>query len=166
MTETNEIPVSERPTPKRTRKVRVSDIVIFAILAAIIAILAVTLYNRVVLKRDVSNAQAVSDQVIADIQKRDGTDAHKLGSPSFQKTYSAAQLTDLFKAKEIATLKPPALDRQIALTGPKGRTVFFIYKYTALKVPFYVRTGITHVGEHWYLTQISGSADESSLIVE
>ena len=165
MTELQETRVTERPALKNNRKVRKSDIVIFAIIGVVIVALSVFLYNHLVLKRDVSNAQTVSDKVIADLQKRDGGAARALGSPTFQKTYSAPQLTKQFKAIELATLKPPALNRTIVYTGYKGRMVFFIYKYTALKVPFYVRTGITHTGSHWYLTQISGSADESSLIL-
>lgn len=173
MAETTEPGVLETPKKRRDipggaprRKIHVSDIIIFAVIIIVIIGLAVFLYNHLVLKRDVSNAQKISDQTIADIQKRDGAAAWKLGDKPFQAKNSATDLTNLFKQEEIATLKPPTLDRTIAFTSKRGRTVFFIYKYSALKVPFYIRTGIMHEGPHWYLTNLAGNADESQLTIQ
>jgi hypothetical protein len=75
-------------------------------------------------------------------------------------------LTLLFKHEEVATLKNPTLDRTIVYNDKTGRTVFFIYKYTALKVPFYIRTGVTKESGGWKLSSLSGSLDESRLIIQ
>jgi len=42
--------------------------------------------------------------------------------------------------------------------------VYFVYEYTALKVPFYVRTTIQQESGHWYLTSVVGNIDESALL--
>lgn len=153
-------------TPRKRRKVKISDIIIFAVLIAVIVGLAVFLFQKIELKQDANRAQVVSDKVIGDLQKRDGTAARALGSSKFKATYSDAQLTAQFKAVEIATLKAPSLDRTIVYDGNKGRVVYFIYKYSALKVPYYVRTAITKDSGKWELTNISGNADETQLLVQ
>jgi hypothetical protein len=154
--------------PKSRRfKIKISDIIVFAIIIAAIVGLSAFLINRLTLKHDVNSAQVVADKTIDDLQKRDGTAARKLGSPTFQKTYSAAALTKQFQTIEVATLKPPKLERTFTFDSPsKGRTVFFVYKYTALKVPFYIRVGVGKQTGGYMLTQISGSADESKLVIE
>jgi len=154
-----------KPSAKRS-KVKITDVIVFTILLAIIVGLAVFLFQKIELKRDASHAQTVSDKVIADLQKRDGGAARTLGSSKFKSTYSDAQLTAQFKAVEVATLKAPSLDRTIVYDGSKGRVVYFIYKYSALKVPYYIRTAITKDSGKWELTNISGNADETQLLVQ
>jgi hypothetical protein len=162
--ESSEPDLRKLPAKSARRKlIRPGELIIGALFIAVVAVLLITLINKLTLKHDVSNARTVSDKVIADIQKRDGAAIHSLGSPNFQRTYSATSLTQDFKSVEIATLKAPALDHQIAIDTPSGRDVYFIYKYTALKVPFYVRTGIAHRSGHWYLVSIDGNIDESQL---
>lgn len=151
---------------KRKLPFKITDLIIFSIIIAVIVILSLTLVRKLGLKHDTAAARPIADKAIADIQKRDGSAARTLGSPTFQKTYTAAQLTTQFKTIEIATLKSPKLDRTIVFDGNKGRTVFFIYKYTALKVPFYIRIGVGEQAGNWKLTQLSGSADESTLIIK
>jgi hypothetical protein len=153
-------------TPKKRRKVRVTDIIVFGILLIIIVGLLVTIFNKLSLKAAVNGARPVSDKAIAALQARNGSAAWKLGDKSFQAKNSAANLTLLFKHEEVATLKNPTLDRTIVYNDKTGRTVFFIYKYTALKVPFYIRTGVTKESGGWKLSSLSGSLDESRLIIQ
>jgi hypothetical protein len=166
MTEIVEPGVLAQGPKRRKLKLKASDIVIFGIIILAIVGLSMFTVNKLKLKNDVSAAQTVSDKAIDDLQKRDGAAARQLGSKTFQKAYTASQLTKQFKAVEVATLKPPKLDRTTAYDGNKGRTIFFIYKYTALKVPFYVRTAVAKSDGAWHMTQISGSADESTLVVQ
>jgi hypothetical protein len=153
-------------TPKPKRKVKVSDIVIFGLLIIIIVALTVVLLNKLTIKHAVDSARPISDKAIAAIQARDGNAARKLGDKEFQSKNSAEDLTTLFKKEEIATLKKPTLDRTIVYHGDNGRIIFFIYKYTALKVPFYVRTAVTESSGQWHLTNLDGTIDESKLIIE
>jgi hypothetical protein len=149
--------------PKRRQFVKPSELIIGLLFIGLVAVLLITLINKITLKRDVSDARTVSSKVIIDIQARNGDAIWRLGSPKFQRAYSPADLTEGFIHLEVATLKTPTLDDQFVVTTSSGRTVFFIYKYTALKVPFYVRTAITHQAGHWYLTGIAGNADETQL---
>lgn len=148
---------------KRRKLVKTNELIIGIVFIAVCAVLVVTIVNKIRLHRDVTAAQAVSDKVITDINKRDGAGIRSLGSPGFQKIYTATELTKDFKSVEIATLKMPDLDQQIVVDGSNGRTVYFIYKYGALKVPFYVRTTIHKQSGHWYLTGVNGNADEGAL---
>lgn len=166
MSETGEeVRVLQGDKPKR-RKLGVSavDLIIFAALAALCVGLAIIIESKLTLKHDVAKARVVADKTIDDLQNRDGAAARKLGTPTFQSTYSAETLTQQFKNVEIATLKKPGLDTQGVYDGAHGRNAYFIYRYTALKVPYYVR--VTILGNHgkWQLTDISGSADVSTLI--
>ncbi len=134
-------------------------------LIIIIVVLAATIISKLALKHEVAAAQVISDKAIADIQKRDGTAAWKLGSKKFQSTFSQSQLTKQFQAIEVATLKPPTLKVKTAFSGPSGKSVFFIYEYDALKVPYYIRTAVSNTSAGWQLTNISGSDAESDLLV-
>lgn len=149
--------------PKRRQFIKLNELILGVIFIAVVVFLATMLISNLVLKNDVNNAKAVSNQVVADINKRDGAAIRALGSPEFQRQYTAASLTQGFTAVEVATYKMPSLDQQIVVDTPDGRDVYFIYKYSALKVPFYVRTDIEHRSNHWYLTAIAGNIDESQL---
>jgi hypothetical protein len=149
--------------PKGRRLIKPGELILSIVFVAVCAVLIAILLNKLRLRRDVSNARTVSDKVITDIRRRDGAGIRSLGSPKFQQTYSAAELTQDFKSVEIATLKTPTLDRQIVVDGSSGRVIYFVYKYTALKVPFYVRTTIQHQSGHWYLTGVNGNIDETTL---
>ena len=157
---------STKPTEakaKRRKLIKPSELVVGAVFIAVCAVLLMTLLNKLTLRRDVSNARSVSDKTITDIQHRDGAAIRSLGSPSFQHLYSATALTQQFKSVEVATLKAPRLNRQIVVDTSSGRTVYFVYEYTALKVPFYVRTTIKQQSGHWYLTGVNGNLDENAL---
>jgi len=163
MSETEETAVLKQ---KRKRlRVRGTDILVFVVIIAAIAILSTVLVSKLTLKRHVEAAQAVSDKAIAALQKRDGNAALALGTPTFKKTYTAQQLTQQFKAVEVATSQAPKLDTQTVYNGKDGQTIYFIYKYTRLKVPYYVRTAIADKSGNWQLTNISGNIDESKLVI-
>ncbi len=149
--------------PTRRRFIKPSELIIAVVFTAVVAVLTITLANKLTLKHDVTSARAVSDKVITNISKRDGTAIRAQGSPKFQKTYTGTELTQDFRSVEVATLKTPQLDRQIVVDAPSGRIVYFVYKYTALKVPFYVRTAVQHQSGHWYLTSITGNINEAAL---
>ena len=162
--DTSEPSLRKLPTkPRRRQLIKPQELVVAAIFIAVVAVLLITLINKLVLDRDIVNARAVSSKVVVDIQKRDGNAIWSLGSPEFQKSYTPASLTRGFQSVAVATLKTPTLVDQISDSEPSGRTIYFVYEYTALKVPFYVRTGIQQESGHWYLTGIAGNIDESDL---
>jgi hypothetical protein len=134
------------------------------IAAAIAA--ALFYFNKQAVAQDVSAAQAVADKVVVAIEKRDGAAARALGDSTFKANNTDASLTELFKDKEVATLKKPQLDRHVVYTNKQGRTVYFIYKYTALKVPYFVRIGVhdNGAGNDWKLANLAGNIDESKLL--
>jgi hypothetical protein len=149
---------------KRKQKiVKSNELILVIVFTAIIALVLTVLINKLSVKHDVTNAQVISTKVIADISKRDGNAIWALGSPSFQRQYTPADLTQGFQAVEIATLKTPTLEQDTVNDASGGHDIDFIYEYTALKVPFYVKVGVEQRSNHWYLTSISGNEDESEL---
>jgi len=165
MAEIVEPGVLQTAKPKRKLRLKITDVIAFAVILAVIAVLVVTLHSKLQLKHDVSGAKVVSDKVIADIYRRDGMAVRSLGSSSFKSNYSAQQLTAQFKAIKVATSQMPKLDRQMVASGNKGRHVYFIYKYSTFKVPYYIRTALAQKNGVWQLITISGSVDESKLII-
>ncbi|HUB93061.1 MAG TPA: hypothetical protein VMB52_01015 [Verrucomicrobiae bacterium] len=151
------------PPKKRRIFIKPRELVFGIILITICVIVSAVAINKIGLERDTTDARTISDRVIAAIAKRDGSAIRATGSPDFQKAYSATQLTQGFENVEIATLKTPTLDRQVIVNTPNGRSFYFVYKYSALKVPFYVRTTVQRESGHWYLTSIAGNIDESVL---
>ena len=149
---------------KRRPFIKPKEFIAIAIFVCIVTLLLNVLISDLTLRHDMSAAKNVSYEVVEAINKRDGTAIWKLGSPVFQRQYSPASLTQGFQSLTIATLKMPTLDTQGYINTPQGRDTDFIYKYTALKVPFYVRIGIEHRSNHWYLTSITGNVDESQLM--
>jgi hypothetical protein len=149
----------------RQQIIRPSEVILIAVFVIIVVVLAVFLFNRLALKRDAANARTVSDKAIASVQERDGNAVWSLGTPTFQKSYTPSELTQDFKNITIATLKPPVLDQESVVDTSSGRTIFFIYRYTALKVPYFIRTAMVKKSGVWKLTALTGNADESQLII-
>lgn len=158
-------PGSKTASVDSGKKLKTIDIVAIVVVTLVVLLLGWTIYSKLSLKHDVTAAQKVSDQTIAALQKRDGAAAYKLGTAAFQKQYSSDDLTKQFRTIETATLKAPALENTTVYKSKDGKTVFFIYKYTALKVPYYVRTAILKQNGTWKLIDISGNADASKLLV-
>lgn len=148
---------------KRRRAIKPSEIVIITLFVVIVVVLVTTLINKLTDIRDVSDARAVSNEAIADVQARNGQAVRTLGSPDFQKNYSATALTQYFRNITIATLKPPKLIDTVDVGSSSGHVVYFIYEYTALKVPYYIRTEIHDNSGKWQLISIAGNENESQL---
>jgi len=142
---------------------RPAEVLIITAVIALVAFISVSIGNKISEDRDVAAARIVSNEVINDIQRRDGAAVRKLGTPTFQSSYSAAGLTRGFVTIEIATLKPPTLIQQTPVKASSGETIFFTYEYTALKVPYYVQTALVKNNGRWEITNIAGNADESAL---
>ncbi|HEY4161337.1 MAG TPA: hypothetical protein VGM08_04720 [Candidatus Saccharimonadales bacterium] len=150
--------------PKRRSFIKPGELIAGVVFVAVCAVLIVTLVNKLALRHDVTSAKTVADKTIVDIKRTNGAGAYALGSPKFKKTISASALTGQFKTIAVTTGKAPTLDRQIVVDGSSGRTVYFVYKYTTLKVPFYIRVGVQHQSTHWYLVAVTGNVDESTLV--
>ena len=151
--------------PKRRKlKVKISDLIVFGVLIIAIVVLSYFIITKIQLKSDVNNARAVSDQVITDIAKRDGTAARKLGNPTFQSTYSAAALSAQFKTIEVVTGAKPSVAGQSVSHGKSGKTVLILYKYPAklANQPYYVQVAVTEQSGKWLLTNISGGSTTQS----
>jgi len=152
--------------PKRRKFIKPTELVFIICFVVVVGLLMNIFISKWTLRRDAGHARVVSDKVINDIQKRDGGAARALGTPTFQKSSTSAGLTSMFKQLEVATLKPPKLDEQFVIDTDNGRTVYFIYKYTALKVPYYIRTAVMNKSGQWQLTGITGNIDESKLVFD
>jgi hypothetical protein len=123
------------------------------------------LSSRANLRSDIAAAQTVADKAVTAIDDRDGAAARRLGTDKFKSSYTDKQLTDQFKAVEVATSQKPTLYQHYVRDGKDGKTIFFMYKYTRLKVPFYLRTVVVETSpDHWELSNISGNVNESSLL--
>lgn len=158
-------------TPKKRMKVRPVDIIFFAVIIVIVVVLAVTLVSKLSLKKTVADARIVTDKAITAVEKTNGTAARDLGSSKFKSSYSADTLTDQFKNIQLVTSSgTPSVDHQTVYNGTKGsgKTVFVIYKFPPklAKQAFYVRMAVNNKDGSWQLVNISGSADESKLIVD
>lgn len=166
MSEIKKTEAAQQPSaPRFSRLPTRTDIIIIGLGIVVAVGLFVVLTNRANLRRDVTAAQAVSDKAITAIDKRDGAAARTLGTAKFKSTYTDRQLTDQFKAVEVATSQKPTLYQHYVSSGKSGKTIFFMYKYTRLKVPFYVRTAIVKTSaNHWELSNISGNVNEANLL--
>lgn len=168
MTEFIEPGVLETPQPRRKLRVRWSDVSIFAGIIVVVALLGALLLNKLTSQHDIASGKVVADQLVGDIAKRDGTAARKLGSSTFQATYTASQLTTQFEAIEPVTSHARTVDRQTLSHGKAGKTVFIIYKYPTKDLAFYIRVSVTQNSKtgQWQLTNITGTANESDLITD
>jgi hypothetical protein len=157
----------EDTTSKPRRRVKPTDLLIIAGFIVVVVLLVIFLIHKLQLKRDVASATVVTNQVIDDLSKRDGVAARNLGNTKFKSTYTAATLTQQFKAIELVTGEKPTIDAQAASSGKSGKTVLVVYKYPKklANQPFFVGIAVTQAkGSHsWQLTNISGSADESKI---
>ena len=163
----NEAPKTDAPGAYEEARLNKWNVLGLIVVGILIAGSAFALYklNSTHQQKEVAAAQVVSDKAIAALQKRNGADARKLGTKKFRTTYSDKQLTDQFKAVEVATTGAPKLDVRIRKNTSSGKNIYFIYKYDRLKVPYYVRTLIVEDSGNWRLSNITGNIDESTLYV-
>lgn len=167
MPENNDPEVAESPSPKPrlSRLPTRTDVIVIGLALAIVVGAFLILSGRANSRRDITAAQVISDKVITAIDDRDGAAARKLGTNTFRSTYTDKQLSDQFKAVEVATSQKPTLYQHYVSSGKDGKTIFFMYKYTRLKVPFYLRTVIVQTSPgHWELSNIKGAVNENDLL--
>ena len=173
MNDTEEQAPAEAPAkhtglkPARRARVRTSDIVVFGIILAVIALVASMLYDYIGTRRDIASAMPTANQVIADISQRDGNAVRELGSDKFKKTYTAVALKTQFQGIELVTSEKPAVHYTVRSSGKSGKTVIVVYKYPKklANQPFYLSVEVTRSNDSntWQLARISGSADQSKL---
>jgi hypothetical protein len=156
------------PRPYEDARWNKWTIISLLVVAVLIAASLITLHKIDVAhqQKEVAGARAVSDKAILAVQARNGAAARKLGTKSFQSTYTDKQLTDQFKAIEVATSAPPKLEIHMVRNSASSDNVYFIYKYDQLKVPYYVRTLVVRQNDTWQLSNITGNIDEGKLFVE
>jgi hypothetical protein len=169
---------AEAPQPKVRRRLRIkpTDIVIIVVFLAIVVGLVVYMSGRLALKHEVTGAKATSDKVIAALAKQDTAAIRATGDKQFQAKNSAESLDTALtfhpenskpiKFGEMYGNSNPTVDQQLVVNNTNGQHVLFIYKYSKLKVPFYVRV-IVAKGTNdtkWTLQGLSASSNESSLL--
>jgi hypothetical protein len=166
MSDTEE-PTVEQSIQKRRKPVTASEIVLGIlgiVFIAAVVVVVIFVMNKISRDHAITSAQPVADTAITAFDKRDGNALYALGSPYFKAHNPAASLTKEAKSVEIATLKTPSIDQKVYVKAHDGNVVYFVYKYSALKVPFYVRVDVQQQNGHWYLTALNGDMDEGTLL--
>lgn len=162
---------------RKTRrfKVKVSDIIIFAVIAAVIVGMTIFIVHRLSLKHEVSQAQPVADKVVTALSKQDTQSLRMLGDKSFQAKNSAESLNAHLTATntdgkpitfaQLYGKSKPVLDTQIVANNTRGQHVVFVYKYTRLKAPLYVRIDTVEPSHQskWYLQALTVGTDEAAM---
>jgi len=161
-------------TPKPSRKLKISDIVIFTVLAVVIILLTVTLVSKLNLKHEVAQAKVVADKVVHDMSKQNTAGIRALGDKKFQADHTAAELSTALTFKTTPPItfsqlygdSKPTVDRQIVANNSRGQHVAIVYRYDKLKVPFFVRIDTIKAPgtAQWHLQALSASQDEVSLL--
>lgn len=176
MAEIDDPEVQPTSRPQRRIKVGVTDIIILTISLVIIISLAIFIVNRLKLKQEVSGAKsAVASKVITALSKQDTKSLRSLGDSSFQAKNSAASLNTHLTATtpegnpitfaELYGKSTPTLDKQIVANNARGQHVVFVYRYSRLKAPLFVRIDTTKppANSHWYLQALTVGTDEAAL---
>lgn len=165
----------DRPAQPGSR-LKLRDIIIFALLAIVCIILVITIVGKLNLKQQVAQAKIVSDKVVSAMAKQDTSAIRALGDAKFQAKNSAATLDSALTFRPVGTAPitfaelygdtKPTVDRQIVVKNSTGQHVAIVYRYTKLKVPFYVRIDTTKAPgtQTWHLQALSAGPDETKLI--
>jgi hypothetical protein len=164
MSETATEPAQPKPAKKR---LKVLDVVVFAVIGVVIVFLGATLASRLSLKNQVAEAQAVADRVIADIAKKDAKDARSLATKEFQAARPIEELNELFVAAGGYAKGTPTISRQTVATTENSDNVIFIYKYGG-KQPYYFRVVVSKPAgtDTWKLSGLTGNSSETALVVK
>jgi len=153
------------PKPER-RKLKLTDVLIVVVFLIIIGFLANMLAGQLSLKHEVNDARGTTNKMITDIQKRDATDAWKLGSPNFKAKYPAQQLGNLFKPLSGALVGTPEVVKQTADNGSANEVVSVYYKFMKPKTYFMVVT-VYRPNDHkigWQMINFSGAPTLNALL--
>ncbi len=174
MEETDEPRVLHDDKPQRRKLgVKLSDVIIFGVIIAIIVGLSLFIVHRQELKHEVAQARVVADKTVAAMGKQNTALIYSFGDKSFRANHTAAELNSAltFQADEPVTFSQmygdtkPKVDEQIVANNANGRHVAIIYVYGKLKVPFFVRIDTIQPphSQKWYLQALSASPDEGKL---
>ncbi|MBC7581760.1 hypothetical protein H7097_02725 [Aeromicrobium sp.] len=129
------MPLATKLTKSKQRKFL--DILIGALIVLICIVLAKSLYAQISLKNEVKDATSLTNQVLNDIRKQNGTAVQKLGNKTFQTQNTAANLSSQFKEAATYTSGTPTIDRQTVTNANGVQAVSIIYKFP--KPVFYLR---------------------------
>jgi len=159
---------------RKLRGMHTLDILALCVLAALfIGAGAVWLHHQA-LNHELASAQEVTDQVIAAMAKQDTAAVVKLGTKQFQQQNTAKSLSDHLTATDTDGTKitfaqlygdvKPHIDQRIVKNSAAGQYVAVEYKYTKLKVAFYVRVDVlkTPGAKAWHLTALNTTQDETT----
>lgn len=136
------------------------------IVLVIAAIAGFIVIHTMQLHREAAQAQVVANKVIQRLDKQDVAGIRTLADKKFQADNSADKLEPLVKPiAQIYGNSTPVVDQTVVSNTDKAQYVTFIYKYGRLKVPFYVRVGMSRPNGTgtWHLVNLGANLDESQL---
>ena len=122
--------------------------------------------HNVQLHREAIQAQVVADKVVKRLGKQDIAGIRALADKKFRSDNSTTTLQPLVKPiAQIYGGTTPVIDRTVVSNTTKAQYVTFIYRYDRLKVPFYVRVGMSRPNgsSDWQLVNLGANLDESQL---
>jgi hypothetical protein len=160
--------------PKRRRVIKPFEVVLIIGFFIIVFVLLKVLIGDIALKHEVSQGTTLSDKAVSAMEKQDTTSLRALGTKQFQADNTAVELSTklTFQADKPITFAQMygkdgkrSIDQQTAVNNSRGQHVVVIYRYSKLKVPFFVRIDTTKppASDKWYLQSFSASTDETSL---
>ena len=156
--------VQPPPRPKRRRKI------ILIVIAAVIALIVIGgLAIYLVVNQSTKDAQKVSDQLVAAVQKGDGAAAYALTAPSFRAATTEAQLTEL--VKNLSTLvtrdKSSANSKAISVSTDNGKIAVFLYTMKGTSgAPIYFKTQIREEDGRWQVMSFRSSESKLTADIE
>lgn len=162
--------------PKRRAGIKTSDVVILGVIFVIVLSVAVWGIHKYTNRHEINQAkEAVATKAVKALAKQDTKTLFSLGDKKFQATTSPEAL-DAHLQTTGSDGKPitfadlygkslPSLDGELIVNNTRGKHVVFVYKYTALKVPEFVRIDTIQPpgNSHWYLQALTPGTDEAAL---
>ena len=157
---------------RRLRGMHTLDIIALCVLAALIIGGSVIWLRHQALNHELADAQAVTDQVVTALSKQDTATIVKLGTKQFRQQNTAKSLSDHLTATDTSGTKitfaqlygdtKPTVNERIVKNSSAGQYVAIEYKYTKLKVAFYVRIDVIKApsAKTWQLTALNTTQDE------
>lgn len=158
-------PVFVQPAkrPKRARKLL---LIAIAALIALAAIVGLGIY--LVVDQTTEEAQKVSDQLVAAVQRGDGAAAYALTGPSFRSATTERQLSDLVKnLSTLVTQKRSVKEKSINVSTGSGKIAVFVYTMNATGGgSIYFKTQIRKEDGRWQVMSFRSSRSELGADVE
>lgn len=157
---------------RKFRSIHKLDMLALCVLAALLISTGVFWIRHENLVHELADAQAVTDKVIAALSTQDTATIVKLGTPQFQQQNTAKSLSSHLTATDANGTKitfaqlygdtKPSVNERIVKNSSAGQYVAVEYKYTKLKVAFYVRVDVikTPGAKIWRVTALNTTQDE------